>query len=194
MADRKTELDAYTGGLFLMIIFSAAWTILATYFFNGLDFRITGLVFGLVVLYLIIWYLRFVKSSKHLPTISIETDGKKDKWFYIIFGLEGVAIFLAKNILLKIGVDYLFITVMALIVGMHFLPLAKILNRKFLLIMGYWISIIAGIGIVLISSNQFGYKTINAFVCMGCALSTTAYGLKMVNDGRSYLQKQSNGV
>ena len=192
MAEKKTGLESYIGGLSLMIIFTTVWTISGEYYFNNLDFYIAGIIFGSLVLYLILYYIRFVKINKDLLTITTESNPKKDKWFYTIFALEGVAIFLARNILLNIGRDDLFISSIAFIVGVHFIPLAKIFDRKFDFYMGCWTTIIACIGFTLIWFGQFNFKLVNGFVCAGCALSTSSYGLKIVMDGKNYLDKQKH--
>ena len=81
MADHKTELDNHTGGLILMIIFTAVWTILSEIFFGNSDYRIVGIIFGVIILYLITKYIKFSNSKKFLPEIPAENEPKNDKWF-----------------------------------------------------------------------------------------------------------------
>lgn len=49
-----------------------------------------------------------------------------DRWFGVIFGVEGVAILAASVICNVTGHFALFFPIMALIVGLHFLPLARL--------------------------------------------------------------------
>jgi len=192
MADHKTELDNHTGGLILMIIFTAVWTILSEIFFGNSDYRIVGIIFGLIILYLINAYIKFSNSKKLLPEIPVENEPNNDKWFYTVVALEGVAIFVVQNILINIGKSNLAICSIALIVGLHFIPLAKVFNRKFDYYIGIWTIAIAIIGIILITGNLYDYRMINAFVCLCCAISTTEYGLKKVRDGNLFLKKMES--
>lgn len=65
-------------------------------------------------------------------------------------------------------------------------------DRKFDYYIVIWTSLIATIGLILILKNQFNYKIVNAFVCIGCALSTTMYGLKKVRDGNNFLKRNQS--
>ena len=189
MAENITELDDHIGGLILMIIFTICWTVLSEIFFNNSDHRIVGISFGIIILYLIHSYLKFNKFNKSLPKKTIERNKKKDNWFYAVFALEGIAIFVGINILINMGKGSLINCYMALIVGLHFIPLAKIFDRKFDYYIGFWTTLIALIGMILIHNNKFDYKIVNALICMGCAISTIAYGLKKIKDGNLFLIK-----
>ena len=188
MADKKSELDNHIGGLFFMIIFTTVWVILSEYFFDNSDFRIVGITFGIVILYFIFSYLKFLKKNKDLPKQIVENDSKKNRWFYTVFVLEGIAIFVTQVVLLNIGKENLFICFVALIVGLHFIPLAKIFNRKFDYYIGFWTIFISVTGLILIETNQFNFRLTNSLVCVGCALSTAFYGLKQVIEGNHYLE------
>jgi len=188
MENKKTVLDDQIGGLGLMIVFTIVWAILSEYFFNNSDHKVVLLVFGFITSYLIYTYFKFIKRNKLLPPLTIEKNTKKEKWFYTVFALEGIAIFIVKNILINIDRDNLFFSSFALIVGLHFIPLAKIFNRKFDYYIGTWTTIVAILGLTLIITNQFEYKIVNAFVCAACAISTTMYGIKKVIDGNDYLE------
>ena len=80
---------------------------------------------------------------------------------------------------------------MALIVGLHFIPLAKIFQRKFDYYIGLWTIVIATVGLILISDKKYSPNIVNAFVCLSCAISTTFYGLKMIKDGTAILNEKS---
>ena len=191
MADKETKLDRPISGLFLMSIMTTIWAILAEYFFNNLDYKAVSIVFGIVMIYFIIKYIAFNRHKERLPQISEIKDPKKQKAFWIIFCLEGIAILLLKNILVNIGEDTLFISSMALIVGLHFIPLAKIFQRKFDYYIGLWTIVIATVGLILISGKKYSPNIVNAFVCLACAISTTFYGLKMIKDGTAILNEKS---
>jgi hypothetical protein len=116
---------------------------------------------------------------------------QKERLYWIIVALEGIAIFGANIILTNTGKGEYFISCFALIVGLHFIPLAKVFERKFDYYIGIWTISIATVGIVLILQNTLDYRIVNALVCTGCAVSTTLYGLKMINNGNNILKRNS---
>ena len=140
MADKSTELDQPLGGLVLMIILTSIWVLLAEYYFGNFDFRIIDCVFGAILVYFIYSYWKFFKKKTFLPVTEKIEDPKKERLYWIIFALEGVAILVTNIILTNIKRDELFISCFALIVGLHFIPLAKVFERKFDYYIGwtYW--------------------------------------------------------
>ena len=100
-----------------------------------------------------------------------------------------MAILITKNVLVNIDKDYLFIASIALIVGLHFIPLAKVFERKFDYYIGIWTITIAIIGLILIINKNYDYRIVNAFVCVACAVSTSLCGLKMINNGKIILKE-----
>ena len=188
MTYKRTGLDNHIVGISLMIIFTSFWTILAEYFFDNSDFRVVGITLGFVVLYLIYSFVKFNKRKTNLTEITSENKPKINKWFYTISAFQGIAIFVVYNILVNIDQLNLIICCIALIVGIHFVLLAKVFDRKFDYYIGSWTTIIAIIGFVLIVKSQYDYRIVNAFVCLGCALSTTMYGIKIIIGGNSYLK------
>ena len=175
-------------GLSMMIVFTAMWTIMGEVALSQLDYHIGGIGFGGAVVFLAYQYFQLRHASKSLPK-SVEVGEKKeDKRFLIIFGIEGVAIFIVKNVLYNTNHDEYFIASLALIVGLHFFPLAKVFGRKFDYYIGSWTTFISLLGIYLIFDKQYSLALINAMVCFGCALSTVLYGLNMVKDAKDMLK------
>ena len=192
MAIKKTAIDDFTGGLLLMILFTTGWTILAAYFFGGIDYYLAAIVFGISIIYMMYSYLQLQKAASQLPDINIEPNRKKERWFYTVFILEGVAILLAQNILVNTGRHQLFIGSMALIVGLHFVPLAKIFNRRLDYYIGGWTILVAVVGLLIISRNIDEYTSVNAFVCAGCAISTSLYGFQKIRQAKVYVKQQAS--
>ena len=67
---------------------------------------------------------------------------------------------------------------------------AKIFQRKFDYYIGLWTIVIATLGLILIITKMYNYNIVNAFVCLACAISTTFYGLKMIQDGTAILNEK----
>lgn len=183
----KKEIEKAIGGLFFMIINTVIWTLIAEYYLENKDNRIVGFLIGIVILGFLFFYVRFTKFYKALPDSAIEKtdeEDKKDKRFLWIFGLEGLGIFLAKNILMNINHNELFIPFFALIVGFHFFPLGKLFKRKFDYYMGIWTSTVAIIGLYIIIQKITAVNLANAIISICCAISTICYGVKMIISGQ----------
>jgi hypothetical protein len=189
MEKTVTKLYKPLGGLFLMTIMTTIWTIFAAYFFNAFDYYLTSIFFGLVLVFFVASYFNFNSRKDSLPKINESRNPQKEKMYWIIFAVEGIAIFIAKNILINIGRDDLFIPIFALIVGLHFIPLAKVFERKFDYYIGTWTTITAVLGIIFTLQAAFNQNLINAFVCTACAVSTTLYGTKMIFDANTIVRQ-----
>jgi len=190
----KKDIDKPIGGLFFMIINTAIWAFIAEYYLENKDYRLIGILLGFIITAFLYFYFTFTKAQKTLAE-SIEEktaeEKSKEKWFLIIFGLEGLGILVAKNVLMNINHDELFIAFFALVVGLHFFPLAKIFNRTFDYYMGAWTCLFALIGIYLITQKTITVNLANVVVSLGCAIATISYGVRMINEGRKLLQIQT---
>lgn len=111
------------------------------------------------------------------------------KLYFITVILELIVISTVLIILINTGNENFIVSSIGLIVGLHFLPMAKVFNRKFDYYIGFWTLIISIVELLLISKNKFDYSTVNAFVCLGYAISTSTYGLKLVKDGNLIMKK-----
>jgi MFS family permease len=188
----KASLDDMAGGLFMMTIFTAVWIGLAEYNLRGRDYWVVGVVFLAILLVFVSHYFKFVGVSKALPGVLPELksaeEKKKDKWFMIIFGLEGLAIFLSANALINSNHFNYFVPVVALIVGLHFFPLGYLYKRKFDHYMGVWTCIIAVTGILL-TYWQLPVFAVIGIVGIGCAIATAAQGIRMIAQGRKAMSQ-----
>ncbi|OXA85385.1 hypothetical protein [Flavobacterium hibernum] len=186
----KKDIDKPIGGLFFMIINTTIWTFIAEYYLENKDYRLIGIFLGFIITAFLYFYFTFTKAQKTLIESNEEKtveEKSNEKWFLIIFGLEGLAILIAKNVLMNIHHDELFISFFALAVGLHFFPLAKIFNRTFDYYMGAWTCLFAIIGIYLITQKTITVNLTNVFVSLGCAIATISYGIRMINEGRKLL-------
>ncbi|PSL48923.1 hypothetical protein CLV51_101253 [Chitinophaga niastensis] len=181
----KKQLESVLGGLSLMIISTIVWVIIGEVTLHGRDYWLIGALFTLIVLSFLVFYAKFHSMAKKLPEEPVVANGDekaKSKRFTIIFIAEGVGILVIKNVLANTGHDNWFIASIALIVGMHFFPLAKVFNRKFDYFMGAFVCLVAIVGFMLISKGFPTYVT-TPIISTGCALATSAYGTMMILKG-----------
>ncbi|HVI45350.1 MAG TPA: hypothetical protein VM802_10785 [Chitinophaga sp.] len=185
----RNQLESVLGGLSFMIIFTAAWMIIGEVTLHGRDHWLIGVTFALIVLSFLVFYVKFYSTAKKLPKESVvgSADEKaKSKRFTTIFIAEGVGILVVKNVLANTGHDNLFIPAVALIVGIHFFPLAKVFNRKFDYYMGAFVCMIAIAGFVLAGNGYPAYVT-TSVISIGCAFATSGYGIMMILKGNKIL-------
>lgn len=181
----KKEFEDVLGGLFLMIAFTLVWAVIGEVALHGRDYWGIGVLFAIVIGFLLVSYMKFYTTSKKIKVEAVPAsieDKAKSKWFNIIFIVEGVAIFVVVNVLNNTGNGNYFISCFALIVGLHFFPLGKIMERKAYYFMGGFISLGAILGIILTSKGFPAYE-VTGIVGAWCAFATSAYGITLINRG-----------
>lgn len=186
----KKDIDKPIGGLFFMIINTSIWAFIAEYYLENRNQLLVGVFLGLIISSFLYFYFQFTKAQKKLLKSTIEKtadEKKNEKWFLIVFGLEGLGILIAKNVLMNINHNELFISFFVLIVGLHFFPLGKIFKRTFDLYIGTWTCLFAILGIYLITQKITTANFANVIVSLGCAFATISYGIRMILEGRKLL-------
>ncbi|MDR3626857.1 MAG: hypothetical protein P4L45_08495 [Ignavibacteriaceae bacterium] len=181
------DLKGTADGLSFMILFTFIWTIIAEFALDDWNYRLIGIIFFIAIAVGIVYYLKFNKIIKPYSNESKKEESPEDKKrgnrFIIIFVTEGLAILIARNVLVNINMARLFIPCLALIVGLHFYPLAKLFKRKIHYYVGGWITIISIIGVLLTLYNLMDQNFITAFTGFGCAIGTSIMGIYMIDNG-----------
>ena len=174
-------------GLLMMAGFTLIWTGIA---FSGLHGTMQAwglIVFPFLAISFVIKGIQLFGVAKLHPAVGSEEDkaeGKKmDKWFGIIFGAEGLGIFITINVANNIGHPELDIPVIALVVGLHFFPLAKVFKRTIDYYLATWSTVIAVLAIVFSLNHTLTQPGAAAFTGGGLAIATSCYGLFMIYKG-----------
>ena len=175
-------------GLFMMAFFTMIWAFIGHFGLHGRDHNIEIIFFALLAAAFVANGIYLFSIAKRFPKLSNEADiaesKKSSKWFGIIFGAEGLGIFIAVNIVTNIGHADLVIPVIALVVGLHFYPLAWLFKRTLDYYLATWSTLVAICGIVLTLNKTFTEHEVFAFVGVGIAIATSCYGLYMMYNGR----------
>lgn len=195
----KQRLKQTADGISLMAFFTFLWALLAEIALQRRDHYMLGVFFGVIVVLLIVYYIKFNSAEKKLampplPPAGTGSQKKENKWFILLVGLEAAAILIIKNVLANTGLDDYFIPCFALIVGLHFFPLGKIFNRSFDYYMGTWTSLVALAGIVLTYQKDLPGYLITALVAGGCGLATSIYGVMMTLRGHKIVYDTSISI
>jgi hypothetical protein len=175
------------GGLFLMMIFTCIWAVIAELALELRDYALVGGFFVLIVLYFLAHYVKFHRVEQSLPRTAdpaeAQEDRKRSRQFLYIFGTEGLAILVVKNVLINTTLDYLFIPSLAVLVGLHFFPLARIFKRRSDYFLAVWTTLLGFAGLTLIIKKTVPTNTAIAIVAIGCGLATAANGVRAVMHG-----------
>jgi hypothetical protein len=187
----RIAITSIATGLLMMAFFTSMWTGIA---YGSLEHGIILLIlFGIIIITFISFAIYLFSIAKRFPKLESEADkaeGKRaGKWFGIIFGAEGLGIFVAINIVVNLGHADLTIPVIALVVGLHFYPLAKIFKRTIDYYLATWTTVIAIIAIVLILKKVYPPANVDAFVGICTAIATSCYGLYMIYTGKRFVKQ-----
>jgi hypothetical protein len=189
----RIAIQSIGGGLLLMALFTTMWSGIAEGGLQGSDNYLVIIIFSVFSLTFIVYGIYLFLIAKRFPKISTDAErleGKRiGKWYGIIFGIEGTTIPIVVFILLAFHLGDFIIPSIALIVGLHFYPMAKIFNRKIDYYLATWTCIIALIGIIMtiMQATQF---EIFPFVGIGVALATTSYGTFMLFTAYKHISKR----
>ncbi len=139
-------------GIFFMAFFGALWGLMSAGFMDSVVQPVAFVVIGLVTLVFLGLVVMLVRYARSLPetTSSEETAaGKKiGMWFGIIFGLEALLIALTSIVLGRLQASQFIPPAIALIVGFHFLPLARLFRVAFYYVTGILLCVMALVAII----------------------------------------------
>lgn len=186
---KKSDIERAGFNLCLMSLMTLLWTIVAFIGMRKELYSVILILFPILCYFLVRNGLTLFKAAKLLPEEASEKDNARDKKFNYIFIGEGVGILLGVNIVNNIGHPELDMPVIALVVALHFFPLAKLLNRRVLYTVAIWGTVIAIAGILLSIKNILPVNGIMAFTGVGMAVATSGYGLYTLQSARNYISR-----
>ena len=145
----RAAVRGTASGVIFMAFFGTLWAGIGIRGMQGWEFPIFVTLSVLIGVVLFISAFALIKSSSQLSNEVIKEDRdrwrKKNRWFGIIFSLEGLLIAIAAFICVSTNHLNLFVPVMALIVGAHFFPLASLFQVPIYYITGTLLCLLATI-------------------------------------------------
>ena len=160
----RAAVRGTASGVIFMAFFGTLWAGIGIRGMQGWEFPVLITLSLLIGVVLFISAIALIKNSRQLTNEVIKKDGdrwrKKNRWFGIIFSLEGLFIAIAAFICVSTNHLNLFVPVMALIVGAHFFPLASLFQVPIYYITGTLLCLLATIVIltfpvkIIISDQQ----------------------------------------
>ena len=192
----RAALNGIATGLCLMSFFTLVWTGIAYGGLHSGGYWALLLIFPAFCIAFIVNAIRLFRSAKYFPEITSPEDIARKKksgmWFGIIFGAEGLGIFIAINIVVNLGHPELTVPVMALVVGLHFFPLARLFRRTIDYYLASYSTLLAIAAILLGYEKIFNQNETIAFTGVVMAIATAAYGVYMLLAGRKAMSALRN--
>ncbi len=183
-------------GLCMMAFFTLLWSGIAFGGLHATSYWFFLLVFPVLAVLFVINAIKLFGMAKFFPPLTSEADLAEEKrvgkWFGIIFGAEGLGIFVGINIVVNLGYPDLVIPTIALVVGLHFFPLAKVFKRTVDYYLASWASVIAILGFVFSINKAMPVNYVMAFVGIGIAIATSLYGFYMLIRGKAAIRQLPN--
>ena len=153
----RAAAQGAAGGTFFLTFFGAYWGFFSAVFLRGTFQVISFLLVGLVTFAflatggLLLWEARALPKE---PSREDRTQGRSIvRGFSIIFGLEIVLIALASMLLSIFPLSRFIAPTTALIVGMHFIPLARLFRVSVGYVTGALLCVLALIALVALLSG-----------------------------------------
>ena len=179
------------GGTFFLTFFGAYWGFTSAVFLSGTFQIISFLLVGLVTLAFLGRGVMLLRQARALPKEPSPEDGARGRsivrGFGIIFGLEIVLIALASVLLSILPLSRFIAPTTALIVGLHFIPLARLFRVSVGYVTGALLCVLALValvallfGVPLAGSSPYHWSL---FVGLGATLVLWVTDLFMIRYG-----------
>lgn len=178
-------------GLFLMAFFTLLW---ASWSLYGLPVAVGAalvVIFGVPAVTFVINGIQLIRSAHWLPLPSGDEAKRRGRalrvGFGVTFAAEGVIIgFVCAMLIMTGGYAYL-APAIALVIGLHFIPLGFIFGRTIDFYIAGWVVVWALLGFWLINSQTMAAPLVASIVGVAGACGTTAYGVYMLRVKRVIL-------
>jgi hypothetical protein len=178
-------------GLFLMAFFTLLW---ASWSLYGLPIAVgitLVVIFGIAAAVFVINGVQLIRSAPRLPLPSGDEVRRRSNtvrvWFGVTFAAEGVIIGVVCVLLIMNGAYAYLAPAIALVVGLHFIPLGFIFHRTIDFYIAGWVVACALLGFWLINSQTMAPPLVASIVGVAGACGTTAYGVYMLRVKRAIL-------
>ncbi|MGG0470813.1 hypothetical protein ABEY96_01245 [Priestia aryabhattai] len=198
----RAAVRGTASGVIFMAFFGTLWAGIGIRGMQGWEFPVFITLSLLIGVVLFISAFALIKSSSQLSNEVIKEDRdrwrKKNRWFGIIFSLEGLLIAIAAFICVSTNHLNLFVPVMALIVGAHFFPLASLFQVPIYYITGTLLCLLATIVMltfpvkIIVSDHQIMAWWVS--VGFGSALILWGTGVIVCLRGFRLLSMAQNGA
>ncbi|GIP26319.1 hypothetical protein J23TS9_14490 [Paenibacillus sp. J23TS9] len=182
----KAAVFGAANGVMFMTFFGALWASIGIIGSHGLGEPWLLVLSGIVTLILLIGAISLfgkARNMKHAATPDEREQRRNiNRKFGLNVGLEGLAIFIASVICNMINYFEIFFPIMAIIVGIHFFPLARLFRENFYYGTGITLCILGVITFFLpmnATVNNVSLIATSTFIGFSSALTLWVTGLRI---------------
>lgn len=192
----KADVRGTASGVMFMAFFGTVW---ADVGIGGL--QKSGAIWLLILSILIGAVLFFsgialIRGSRNLSNINARNSKNVDKWFNIVFATQFALIIIAAIVCNSIGYFDWFFPIMAIIVGVHFFPLAYLFQVKVYYVIGTLLCLLTIATLLFVplkvSLGQYQINTWWSFVGFGSMLILWITSVVILSIGRKLLRIARN--
>jgi hypothetical protein len=178
----KYALRGVASGVLFMAFFGTLWAGIGIGGLQGWGEPWLSIVVLLIGLGLLISGIALLIAAGRLPSQPAPAEAPGDKrtniWFGIVFAAEGLLIAIASVICNAINRFDLFFPIMAIIVGIHFLPLAALFQVKAYYLVGALLCVLALVTFAVPEHISVGDQQITAqWVVLGFGAALILWGV-----------------
>jgi hypothetical protein len=182
----KAAVFGAANGVMFMTFFGALWSAIGIIGSNKLGAPWLLVLSGIVTLTLLIGAISLIGKARNMNHVTKpkerEMRNKVNRKFGMICGLEGLAILIASVLCNLFDRFEVFFPIMAIIVGVHFFPLARLFRENFYYGTGIVLSILGIISLFIPLNTTLGDVSLIArstFIGFGSALTLWVTGLRI---------------
>ena len=147
----RAAMRGIASGVLFMSFFGTLWSLIGVGGLQGWGapwLLIVALIIGVALL---VGGFTLWRGAEQLADVAIPGSGYgTGRWFLIIFAAEGIAIGIASYLCNVNGRFDLFFPIMAIIVGLHFLPLARLFGVSFYYAVGTLLCLLGIIALLVV--------------------------------------------
>jgi len=190
----ESAIKGIATGLIMMAVFTSLWAGIGYGGLKDSGYWFILIIFPALSVLFVINSIKLFKAAEHFPKLTSEADIAEEKrmgkWFGIIFGAEGLGIFIGINVVINLGHPELTMPVLALVVGLHFFPLARVFKRTIDYYLATWSTAIAVLSIVLSLNKTLTQSGVFTLLGIGIGIATSCYGIYMLTEGKRLCKLQ----
>ncbi|PPH90800.1 hypothetical protein [Rathayibacter sp. AY1D5] len=170
------------GGLLLMAVFTMWWASDTTVGWPAPAATTAVTVCALAAVVFAVQAVRVLVARRRMAVELTDADRAAKPngvLFGAVFAAEGVLIGVAVGVLTGTGLDRFLVPAIAVIVGLHFYPMARIFGRTLDLWLATWTTLVGAIGVVVVLVDGSAWPQVWSWVGAGAAAATVTYGVYM---------------
>lgn len=182
----KAAVFGAANGVMFMTFFGALWASIGIIGLHGLGSPWFLVISSIVTIVMLIGAISLFGKARNMNNAATPNDSedwkKINRKFGLVFGLEGLAILIASVICNITDHFELFFPIMAIIVGIHFFPLARLFKEKFYYGTGAVLCILGAISFFLPMEAAFNDVSLvprSIFIGFGSAMTLWVTGLRI---------------